>query len=75
MNFRDASDLLTKCLTHEDIAEEVGGSVQSIRAARLDPSNPSYRTPPSNWREAIAKLARGRGGGLIALAEELEADR
>jgi len=73
MDFPEASDLLTKsCPTLADIAREAGVSSGLIRQARLDPKASSYRSPPPNWRQAIAKLARGRAAELERLAEELE---
>lgn len=72
MNFKAATDRLADSVTHADIAREAGVSLQSIRQARLDPNNPSYRKPPANWKTALVKLARGRGGKLAELADELE---
>ena len=73
MIFTEATDRLTACPTHQDIAEAAGWtSVQTVRQARLDPSSSSYRRPPDGWGPAIAKLARERAGELVKLAEELE---
>ncbi len=74
MDFKSAVDALAGCYSHEELAKAAGVSLQSIRQARLDPSSPSYRRPPANWREIIARLARARGGELGDLAEELEAE-
>jgi hypothetical protein len=73
MDFVDATDQLTRCPTHEDIAEAAGwSSVQTVRQARLDPSSSSYRRPPDGWEATIAKLARKRAKELEQLAKELE---
>jgi len=72
MDFKEATDALTNCPTHEDIARAAGVSVQSIRQARLAPDAPNYRRPPENWRQAIAKLARERARRLEELAARLE---
>jgi hypothetical protein len=73
VNFVDATDRLTKCPTHEDIAAAAEwSSVQTVRQARLDPSSSSYRRPPDGWEAAIAKLARQRAKELERLARELE---
>lgn len=74
MNFKTATDRLADFVTHADIAQEAGVSLQSIRQARLDPSNPNYRKPPANWRAVLATLARERGGRLDDLTDELEGD-
>ena len=72
MNFKSATDRLTACLSHADIAEAAGVSVQLIRQARVDPTNPSYRNPPENWQKVVARLARQRAKELKALADDVE---
>lgn len=72
MDFKTATDRLTDCLSHADIAAAAGVSVQSIRQARLDPSNPNFRSPPGNWKSILAKLAKERGERWAELARELE---
>ena len=72
MDFREGSSRLTECVTLADIATETGMSHQSIMQARLDPSKDGHRSPPTNWRTAIMKLARERAAELVKLAEELE---
>ena len=69
MDFKNATDRLTACLSHVDIAEAAGVSVQLIRQARADSTNPSYRSPPDGWRKVVARLARRRAKELNALAE------
>jgi hypothetical protein len=71
MDFIEATDRLTRCHTHDDIADAVGGSLQSIRQARMHPSASGYRSPPPAWEEAIARLARERAAELVKLAKEL----
>ena len=63
---------MTPAITLADLSTELGMSVAAVRQARLDPGGPSYRTPPTGWEVAIAKLCRKRGGELVKLAEELE---
>ncbi|MBX6333161.1 MAG: hypothetical protein IRY91_15040 [Gemmatimonadaceae bacterium] len=72
MDFKTATDRLTACIGHADIAEAAGVSVQSIRQARLDPTNPSYRSPPPGWESVLARLARERSRLLKTLADALE---
>ena len=73
VNFIQATDALTGCPTHPDIAKEAGVSVQTIRQARLAPDHPNNRPPPAGWEQAIANLARERAAELVELAETLEA--
>ena len=73
MTFTEATDRLTDCPTHEEIADAAGWtSVQTVRQARLDPASTSFRRPPDGWESAIAKLARERAAELLKLAEELD---
>ena len=72
INFIAATDSLTACPAHDDIAVAAGVSVQTVRQARLAPDHPNNRPPPQGWEKAIAKLARERAGELVKLAEELE---
>lgn len=75
MDFKTATDRLASAnLTLDDVAEAAGVTLNTISRARLDPSSDSYRSPPPNWREALIRLARDRGGELAGLAEELEAE-
>ena len=71
MDFKQASDRLTSCVTLSHIARETAMSDATIRRARLGPDTKSYRTPPPGWEKAITKLARKRAGELVKLAEEL----
>jgi hypothetical protein len=59
-------------VSHAEIADAAGISLQSIRQARLDPASPSYRSPPPGWQRILARLAKERGKELAALAAELE---
>jgi hypothetical protein len=72
MNFKAASDRLTDCVRLAAIADETGMSDATIRRARLDPESPAYRSPPSGWEAAIARLARKRAAELVKLADQLE---
>lgn len=72
MDFKTATDRLTASFSHADIADAAGVSVQSIRQARLDATNPNYRSPPDAWRKAVVRLAREKNRELMALIKELE---
>lgn len=69
--FREAMDLL--CLSAPEAAQLLGVQPQTVRQMRLNPGNPNYRTPPANWREALARIARERVPELQELIAELEA--
>ena len=73
MDFKAATDVLGDCVTHEQIAKLCGVSVQSIRQARIDQDNPSYRSPPARWPGVITKLAYERRRELKRLIEAVEA--
>ena len=72
MDFKTATDCVAGCISHAEIAEAAGVSVQTIRQARLDPSAPGHRPPPVGWQSVLARLARVRSKQLAAFAESLD---
>ncbi|HEX6368568.1 MAG TPA: hypothetical protein VF006_06540 [Longimicrobium sp.] len=72
MDFKTATDQVAGCITHVEIAEAAGVSIQSIRQARMDPGSPSYRNPPAGWQEVLASLARQRSRELAAFADQID---
>jgi hypothetical protein len=71
VDFIEATDRLVGRVTHRELADELGVSLQTIRQARMDPKSSSHRKPPNGWQAAVAKLAARRGGELTKLAEQL----
>jgi hypothetical protein len=71
MNFREAVDSLCSALTHEDVANALGVSVQTIRQARMQEDSKSYRAPPQNWERALIRLAENRVSYYRKLIEKL----
>lgn len=72
MDFKTATDRVASCITHQEIAEAAGVSIQSIRQARMDPRSPGYRHPPAGWEGVLARLARARSRELAAFADLLQ---
>ena len=72
MHFREAVDALCKPLTHEDVAEALGVSVQTVRQARLKQDSDAFRAPPKNWKAAIVRLAENRVSHYRKLIEKLK---
>jgi hypothetical protein len=73
MDFKTATDRLTAAkITADDIAEACGVVRNSVARARLDPSSSAYRSPPQNWRSALAQLTRERIEELSAFLQEIE---
>lgn len=72
MDFKEATDILTRRITADEIAEAAGVSISSIARARLDPSSSAYRSPPENWQPVLAKMARERIKVLATFVENLE---
>ena len=72
MDFKEATDILTRRITADEIAEAAGVSISSIARARLDPSSSAYRSPPDNWRPVLARLARARIEYLAEFVQQLE---
>lgn len=71
MDFKTATDRVAGCISHAEIAEAAGVSVQTIRQARLDPSAPGHRPPPVGWQDTLGRLARQRAQDLNLLADRL----
>ena len=73
MDFKTATDRLSAAkITADDIAEACGVVRNSVARARLDPSSSAYRSPPPNWRPALAQLARERIEEMGVILKELE---
>lgn len=58
LDFQRATDLLFETITHQDLARELGISLNSIRQARVVPGNKAHRSPPKDWQKGVAALAR-----------------
>lgn len=74
MDFKTATDRLGKKITADDLAEAFGVARNTIARARLDPSNPEYRSPPQNWKPTLARLARQRSRELAVFADDLDGE-
>lgn len=72
MDFKAATDRVGGCITHAEIAEAAGMSIQTIRQARMHPHSPSYRNPPVGWQALLARMLRERAKDLNKLADQLE---
>jgi hypothetical protein len=70
--FKAATHTLFMKLGADDLAAELGCSVQAIKQARIDPETAGHRSPPPGWETAAAMLARHRARQLLVLAEKLE---
>ena len=76
MTFHEAmQQLISSAISIHDIADETGADARAIRGSVLDPSNASYRIPPTRWRGAFIRLAGRRVAKLQLLVEELERDQ
>jgi transcriptional regulator with XRE-family HTH domain len=71
MNFQKSTDRLLERITLEDLADELGVSVQAIRQARTSNQSSAHRAPPSGWASAIRVLANNRMKGLHILIDSL----
>lgn len=71
MDFKTATDRVAGCISHAEIADAAGVSIQTVRQARMSPDSASYRNPPAGWQAVLAELAAKRSGELAAFAEEL----
>lgn len=71
MDFKEASSRLTAGHTLADIAAETGMSEATVRRARLDPQSSAYRSAPTEWKDAIIRLAERRIAELKELISNL----
>lgn len=72
MDYREATDQLMARTTLEELAAELGVSVQTMKQARLAPTAAGHRSPPPGWEAAVARVARRHGAALAALADQLD---
>jgi hypothetical protein len=72
VDFKTATDILSRRVTADEIAAAAGVSISSVARARLDPASSAYRSPPANWETVLAQLARERSEEFGELAEALE---
>jgi hypothetical protein len=71
MDFREATDGLFDRIDHEDLANRLGVSIASIRQARLKPEAGAHRSPPTNWKQTVIRLAEERVWHYRKLIEKL----
>lgn len=71
MDFKEATDELLACISHEKLAKALGVSVPSVRQARLKPDARAYRRPPEGWEGTVADLAEMGAVRLERLSKAL----
>jgi hypothetical protein len=71
MDFKTATDRVGGCITHAEIAEAAGVSIQTVRQARMNPTSSSFRNPPAGWETVLARLALRRARELQLFAHSL----
>ena len=72
MDFREATDALCASLNHEDVANALDVSVQTVRQSRLREDSKGFRAPPQNWKDAIIRLAEARASHYRQLIEKMK---
>lgn len=72
MDFKRATDSLCDNVGHDDVAKALGVSVQSVRQARLRGEARAHRSPPSDWQNALIRLAEERVWHYRKLITELK---
>jgi len=75
MDFRKATDDLCARIDHDDIAEALGVSVQTVRQARMAPDVPAHRSPPDEWEKGVIRLAEERLSHYRELIDRLRVAR
>jgi hypothetical protein len=69
--FRELSDELFSSVSVEDLAAEIGCSVQSVKQARLSEGSAGFRKAPVDYQRAARKLAKAQAKRLLRLASRL----
>jgi hypothetical protein len=72
LDFKAATDVLFRALSHEELAKELGVSVPSIRQARLGAGTRAFRKPPEGWQLGVARLAEVEAKRLQRLSKSLQ---
>ena len=72
--FKDAADRLLRCITQQQLAEELGVTRNTVARALMPPENPNSRPAPPGWEDAMRRLARRHGGDMLSLDADLAAE-
>lgn len=70
-DFRAVMDELGAKIGAEEMAAELGVSLQRVKQARLEEGNPGRRPAPEGWEKAASKLAKRQAARFQRLAESL----
>ena len=71
MEFRAAMEALTAKIGSEEVAAELGCSLQTVKQARMGADSPGSRPPPHGWETAAKTLALRQAAYFQRLAEKL----
>ena len=74
MDFKAATDILFSRIRPEDLATEIGCSLQMIRQARMgEGTGGGRRLPPPGWEQAVKNLAERHVIDMRSLAKSVHA--
>ena len=72
IDFKAATDILLTKIRPEELANEIGCSLQMIRQARMgEGTGGGRRLPPSGWEKAVRKLAERQAARLQELSNRI----
>jgi hypothetical protein len=71
LDFRATMFALGSRVRAQDVAAELGVSLQRIKQARLEVGHGGRRPPPDGWKSAAKKLAERQAENLLKLAAML----
>jgi hypothetical protein len=72
MDFKAATDILFARIRPEDLASEIGCSLQMIRQARMgEGTGGGRRLPPPGWEQAVRHLAERHAMDLRTLSKSV----
>lgn len=71
MDFKAVTDTLFAKTKPEELADEIGCGLASVKQARMEGDGTGRRSPPPGWEAAAARLARKKAAALLKLADRL----
>ena len=72
VDFKAATDVLFAKINPEELAEEIGCGLASVKQGRMEGDGTGRRSPPPGWEKGVAKVARRRAQALGRLLVALE---
>ena len=73
-DFRAVMEDLGARIGAEEMAAELGCSLQTVKQARMEAGKPGRRPAPEGWEKAASKLAKRQAAYFQRLADKLSTE-